>query len=447
MVYKYSLAADFIKQKILAGIYKPGEKLPSIQTLSKELSSSCDTIIKAYKQLEKEHLIYVMSKSGYYVVKSAVTAGKRTGIMDMVSASPPDRINPYIDFCHCMDKAVEIYERKLFEYSSPQGLPELVAILVKHMAGFQVFTKAWNIFITNGSQQALYILGAMPFPNNGKTVLVEQPTYPIMLEVMKFTGTPVAGIRRTEEGIDLKELEEIFKSGDIKFFYTMPRYQNPTGFSYSNTQKKEIARLAGKYGVYIVEDDYLADLELDKKTDPMYGSGDEDIMIYIRSFSKTLLPGVRLGMAILPPKLQEAFICLKRSIDLNSPVLTQGALEIYLKSNMYKFHVQKTKKYYREKMDVLRKAFRPLKDYEIKCFIPETGIYAYIELKDIEADILVKRLSKRNVIIRSTQNSYINGFDHPEGLSLCVCKATNEDIARVADCIKEELSAVSLRKR
>lgn len=232
MTYKYTIAADFIRNKIFSCIYKPGEKLPSVQMLSKELSYNSDTIVKAYKLLEAEHLIYASPKSGYYVVKSAVPVNKKNDVIDLVTACPPDSVNPYKDFYHCMEKAISLYEKKLFEYSSAQGMPELINVLVKHLANFQVFAKPQEIYITNGSQQSLYILAAIPFPNGRTKVLVEQPTYSVMLQVLKCTKTPVVGIRRTHEGIDLSELEVIFRQGDIKFFYTMPRYQNPSGFCY-----------------------------------------------------------------------------------------------------------------------------------------------------------------------------------------------------------------------
>jgi len=436
MPYKYKIAADFIRHKIYTGIYRPGEKLPSIQTLSKELSYNSDTIVKAYKLLESEHLIYVFSKSGYYVVKSEVMVNKRNAVIDMVTACPPDSINPYKDFYHCMEKAISLYKKKLFEYSSAQGMLELINVLVKHMANFQIFTKPQNIFITNGSQQALYILAAITFPNGRTKVLVEQPTYPVMLQVMKCNKTPVVGIRRTHEGIDLNELESIFKQSDIKFFYTMPRYQNPTGFCYDSSQKKEIIRLAKQYNVYIIEDDYLADLELDTKADPMYAMGDQERIIYIRSFSKALLPGLRLGMAIVPKELQDEFITYKRSIDLNSPILTQGALEIYLQSSMYKFHMQRTKKYYKERMDVLRDA---CKQNDIaKCYIPPSGIYACLDIDGVSTDFFVNRLAKHNVLLSSTTSCYIEGFPHREGLRLCVCKTDDDDIRKAIKLISHK---------
>jgi len=436
MGYKYEIVTDLIKENIYSGKYKPGEKLPSIQKLSNELTYNSDTIVKAYNQLEEEHLIYAVPKSGYYVMKNEDKIGENKSVIDMLNIYLPDKINPYKDFYHCMDKAISIYGKKLFEYSSPKGMIELINILTKHLMNFQIFTKPENIFITNGSQQALYILGAMSFPSGRSKVLVEQPTYSVMLNILENAKVPVIGIKRTHEGINLNELEAILKKGDIKFFYTMPRYQNPTGFCYDNAQKKEIVRLSEKYDVYIVEDDYLVDLELDKKSDSMYAMADKDKTIYIRSFSKTLLPGLRLGMAILPKELQQKFIDFKYSIDLNTSILTQGALEVYLKSSMYKFHVKRTKEFYKNKMDVLKKLCNKNLNDKITWYIPDTGLYAYMETKEVSSQILENNLLNNKVLVSNTNNCYIEGFKHTEGIRLCVCNASDEEIIRAVNIIE-----------
>ncbi|MDP4091563.1 MAG: PLP-dependent aminotransferase family protein [Bacillota bacterium] len=439
MRYKYETAADIIKQKIYSGVYKAGEKLPSIKRLSGELEFNPDTIVKAYKHLEEEHFIYSVPKSGYYVVKNEDKSGESRKVVDMLKASPPEEINPYKDFYHCMENAVSIYGEKLFEYSSPKGMTELINSLEKHLMNFQIFVKPENIYITNGSQQALYILAAMPFPSGKSKVLLEQPTYSLMLDIMRYAKTPAVGIERTSKGIDLNELEEIFKKGDIKFFYTMPRYQNPTGFSYDTRQKREILRLAEKYDVYIVEDDYLADLELDNKADPMYSLKSKDKVIYIRSFSKTLLPGLRLGAAILPQELHNDFNCFKYSMDLNTSIINQSALEVFLKSKMYKFHIKRTKNYYRKKMKALKNASLEYHNENITWYVPETGIYAYLETKNIKSEELVKSLLNSKVLVCSTTNCYLRGFNHAEGIRLCVCNASDEEIANAVQIIDAEV--------
>lgn len=181
-----------------------------------------------------------------------------------VSAPDPD-IFPYLDFQHCINKAIDMYRNDLFIYGTPQGLPSLIREMQRHLASYQVFANPDQIFITSGVQQALGVLTRIPFPNGRQRVLIEQPGYPLFMEYLKTYGIETEGIKRSDAGIDLNELERLFKTGQFKFFYTVPRFHNPLGVSYTRPQKKAIAQLAAKYDVYIVEDDYMADLEQDAK--------------------------------------------------------------------------------------------------------------------------------------------------------------------------------------
>lgn len=437
--YKYEYVANTIKEKIICGVYKAGSKLPSIQMLAKELSLNTDTVIRAYKWLESEHLIYAVAKSGYYVVKSTDVIEEGETIIDMLTTSPANEVNPYKDFYHCMEKAISLYEHKLFAYSPTKGMPELINILQKHMVNYQIFAKGQDIFMTSGAQQALFILASMSFPNGQNTILVEQPTYPVMLETIRVNNASVIGIHRTANGLDLAELERIFAQNTIKFFYLMPRFQNPTGFSYSNRQKKEILRLAKKYHVYIVEDDYLADLELNPRNDPFAAFDVDNIVIYVRSFSKTLLPGLRLGMAIIPKPLQEEFTKRKNAIDLNSSVFSQGALEIYLRSSMYEMHIKRTKAFYKEKMELLSKECKKELKNLARCYIPSTGIFAYIEVEHFSAESFIAKLEKNGLKAMSTNSAYIDGFAHSEGIRLCTSKADTQSIARAVQILRQTL--------
>lgn len=115
------------------------------------------------------------------------------------------------------------------------------------MQNYQIFIKPDNIIITSSSQQTLNILSIMPFPNGKSNILVEQPTYYGMVKFLELNNIPTLGINRSFKGINLDELEKLFKYGNIKFFYSIPRFHNPTANSYSKFEKQEIIKLAQKY--------------------------------------------------------------------------------------------------------------------------------------------------------------------------------------------------------
>ncbi|MGE5676858.1 MAG: PLP-dependent aminotransferase family protein, partial [Pseudomonadota bacterium] len=403
MESKYQKVIAQIKSEIASGRLKPGSRLPSIREMAEDFGCNKTTVIRAYTVLEQEHLLYSKPKSGYYVVEdrdvNALTAAN-ADIIDFSPAAPDAEALPYLEFQHSINKAIDIYRDSLFSYTDPKGLAPLRKTLQKYLQNFQVFAGSEEILITTGSQQALYILSAMPFPNGKNNVLVEQPTFTGMLGALSLHGVAALGIERTQAGINLEELERIFKNGNIKFFYTIPRFHNPTGFSYTNDQKKAIVSLARKYDVYIVEDDYLSELETDKKSDPMYAWDSSSNVVYVKSFSKTLMPGLRIASVVLPKLLVNTFASYKRVCDLNTPVLSQGALEIYLKSGMFENHVKDIKKLYQYRMGVLSKASEGLKAHGAELQIPNSGLFAYLALPEgTKAQGFVSALNTRNVYV------------------------------------------------
>ncbi len=430
------MIADELKAKIQEGVLKPGQKLPSIKSYAGKMGVNADTIMKAYQSLESEHLIYSVPRSGYYVVKSFIANKTNKHVIDLVTVSLPDSINPYKDFYHCMEQSIQIHKNLLLEYGQVQGMVELRQALVKHLMTFQIYTNKNDIFITNGAQQAIYILCVMSFLNQKKKVLVEQPTYSLMLEILKQNHIPVIGIKREKTGIDIKRLEEIFQAEEIKFFYLMPRFQNPTGYSYTREQKQKILSLAQKYDVYLVEDDYLGDLVENERGDSLYSMAEKGRVIYIRSFSKTFLPGLRLGMVILPEVLKEEFIKCKRGMDLNTPVLTQGALEIYLRSKMYRLHSAKTREYYEDKMNVVKKTCACLWSKDKKVYIPDSGIYILFEIEPRRLKALLCNLSRNKILVSEIKGCFIDEKEASmHGIRLCVCNNNDQEIIRAMQII------------
>lgn len=293
-----------IRSDIINGLHKPGQKLPSIRMQSKRLGCSINTIISVYQELECQHLIYSRPKSGYFVVaEEALVPDLQTKRIDFTSAAPDPTSIPQNDFRQCLNKAMELFETSIFAYPEPEGLLSLRQEIVKLFQQQQVFPSVHQVFIFSGAQQALHLLAGMPFPNGKTNILVEQPTYWGMLASLKTQNQTVIGIDRTPNGIDWISLERHFQSNMIKFFYTIPRFHNPLGTSYSQEEKQRLAELAKAYDVYIVEDDYLADLETNSKADPIRAYNGASHVIYLRSFSKVMLPGLRLAAAAVPDSL------------------------------------------------------------------------------------------------------------------------------------------------
>lgn len=437
-----SILADF-DLKMNMGQYRSGQKLPSVREAAKSYGCSISTIIRAYTELEQRHAIYSIPQSGYYVVKETehgVNDPLSNPRIDFASASPDISLFPYLDFQHCLNKAIDTYKYQLFTYGDTMGLKSLRQTLVSHLAGDQVFTIAERIVITSGAHQALEILSKMPFPNDRSVILVEQPSYDHFLRFLEFEGLAVTGIARTAKGINLQELEDKFKHGNIKFFYTMPRYHNPLGTTYCKEERVAIANLASKYNVYIVEDDYMADLGEVSGFEPIYAYNRSSHVVYLKSFSKIIFPGLCLGAVVLPEPLLETFCTYKKYADTSQ--LSQAALDIYIKNGMYERHKSSISNQYAYRLHALYEAVaRHAKDGDLVVPDVASGIYAQFKLKhSVNLDRLTRRLASRNIVVVPGKPFYLSNYlEREKFLRISISRVQPEQIDEGVKAIVQEL--------
>ena len=443
---KYFLILSDMENKIREGRYIPGQKLPSVRSAAESYGCSISTITRAYAELEKRHAIYSVPQSGFYVVEKPGDwrDNRDSQMINFATVLPDLDAFPYLDFQHCLNKAIDIYKYDLFTYGEPQGLKSLRHTLVSHLANDQVFTQAERILVTSGAQQALEILAKMPFPNGKKAVLVEQPTYDIYLRLLETEGIPVYGIARTAAGIDLRELEQRFRSGEFKFFYTMSRYHNPLGTTYSAEERRAIARLAGKYDVFVLEDDYMADLGVERQFDPIYAYDGGSNVIYLKSFSKVIFPGLRVGAIVLPERLLKTFHAYK--IYPDTSLLSQAALEVYIKNGMYERHKHKIGSLYESRMRALNES---VERYNVQGLaeVPDirSGIYTHFRLKPtVNIERLLKRLAGRNISVVSGKGFYLSNYlEREKFLRISISQTQPEQIEEGVKVIMEEIGKQS----
>ncbi|OJT57695.1 PLP-dependent aminotransferase family protein [Bacillus altitudinis] len=441
---KYDHLVLNIKNKIESGEYNAGMKIPSIRHLAAQYAVSKSTVIKALDTLEREHLLYSVERSGYFVVKTNQSSVKKGSTwIDFASSAPDPIVFPYVDFQHCINQAIDLYQNDLFIYGTTNGLPSLLPIISKRLTDYQVFASPEQIVMTSGIQLALSILSTIPFPNGKQTILVEQPGYHLFLQYLEKNQLPVQGIQRTEKGLDLQELERIFREEDIRFFYTMPRFQNPLGTSLSKQEKIAIAALAEAYDVYIVEDDYLADLEFDTKRDPIYSYDQAGKVIYLKSFSKIIFPGLRTGAVVLPNELIGPFSEHKRLIDIDSSMLSQAALEIYLKSGMFERHRERMQATYRARSKQLVACLKNDQGaYELGEEEPATHTHVRVD-RSIPMNQLIQQLKKASVMVQPIDRHFISTYQKEPILQLNIWHVKEEEIARGVDLLKSSLQQIT----
>jgi len=439
---KYMEIANYLLTKIENSEIKTEERMPTIRELAELFQCSKVTAVRAYAELQQRHIVFAVPQDGYYLVnnKHAEVGPK---LVNFISTTPDDTVLPYQEIEHCLNGAIHKYQHALFNYAPPQGLPSLIAAMKVYLEDYQIFAKPDNLFITAGAKQTLNILAAMPFPNNKNNILVEQPTYNGLVKFLEASKFPVYGVTRNFSGLDLAELEQHFAQNNIKLFYTVPRFHNPLGTSLNKNERKAILKLAAKYDVYIIEDDYLSDLELQNNAYSLYYEDMNDRVIYIKTFSKILLPGLRIAAAVIPEVLVKHFTEYKKWIDLSTSILSQGALEIYIKSGMIKTHRKKMRQIYAEKMKLLNELVKTAPIPHICWHIPKSGFFACGEfLRVTDIDKLIKRLKEKNILINNICENYIDTYYNDRILKLSISKVSLDDISYGIDAIGDEIKKI-----
>lgn len=436
---KYMEIANYLLKRIENKEIKMAERMPTVRELAELFRCSKVTAVRAYAELQQQHIVFAVPQDGYYLIDNKNNElGPK--LINFVSTIPDETVLPCREIEHCLNRAMDKYRHVLFNYAPPQGLPTLIAAMKEHLEDYQIFAKPDNLFITAGAKQTLHILASMPFPNNKTNILVEQPAYNGLVKFLEASKFPVYGVTRNFTGLDLAELEQHFAQNNIKLFYTVPRFHNPLGTNLTKSERKTILRLAAKYDVYIIEDDYLSDLEPQNNADSLYYEDMNDRVIYIKTFSKILLPGLRIAAAVIPRVLATCFTEYKKWIDLNTSVLSQGSLEIYIKSGMIKTHRKKMRQIYAEKMTLLNELVMTSPLPHIRWHIPKSGFFACGEFsRVIDIDDLIQRLKEKNIIINNICENYINTYYNERILKLSISKVSLDEIRYGIAVIRDEV--------
>ncbi|MGL5641615.1 MAG: PLP-dependent aminotransferase family protein [Paraclostridium sp.] len=382
---KYLQIYNHIKLMIIEDNIKANKKLPPIRTIAKELDVNNTTIVKAYELLEKEGYVYKNVGSGTFVsdAKSNINKDRKIsmdGIIRFDNGNPAIDMFPIDDFKQSINIALEQEGYSIFEYDDGLGFIKLREMLVQYLKALNIDTEKDNIQIISGAQQGIDIV-CKGIINYSDLVFVEEPTYSGALEVFKNRGAKIISVPMLEDGIDIGILKLKLEKLRPKIFYTMPNYQNPTGISYSPYKKKKLIELAEKYDFYILEDDFMSDLKFDSDEHyPLRSYDDKGRVIYIKSFSKILMPGLRIGLVEMPREILKKILWAKYSSDISTSGIIQRSMYHYMKNFDWNDYIKKIETAYAEKFKLASKCIYEKLCGKLKVKLPSGGINFFLEL-------------------------------------------------------------------
>lgn len=397
----------YIHEAIRNGQLVNGSKLPSCRELAMQLSVNKITVNNAYRELEAAHKVYSIPRGGFYLVDQMSFRPHDSSKMDLRQVKPEKRLIPYREFSHAMNKAINLFKYDLFDYELGEGGFDLRKTLVQIFKKDGVYTRLEDVIITNGAQQGIHLIFQHLFSDRGKILLVETPTYGMALRMAEHMGIKMFTIERKIDGFDFKALEWIFSHANISAFYVIPRHHNPTGYTLTEKDKKKLCKLAAQYKVQLIEDDYLADLGAKKGYMPLHYYDIDQRVFYIRSFSKTFMPGMRLGAIVLPTQQAADVVRIKQINDISTAKLAQSALNIFIETGMYEKHIRKVRKSYEAKLRKARDIINSLGLSYIKAHVPEHGIFIWLEfLTTKPLKPFINALEKDNIFVENAIQFY-----------------------------------------
>jgi 2-aminoadipate transaminase len=216
------------------------------------------------------------------------------------------------------------------------------------------WTSPDNVFITNGSQEGLALL-TESLLDPGDTVMVESPSYPDAFGVFRKEGLHLAGVDLLPDGPDVSAMERLLAEGKVKVFYTIPTFQNPTGFTTCHEKKIQILDLARKHDFLVIEDEPYRDISFDAPPQGSYmaAAGEDDRVLYMGSFSKTIAPGLRCGWVVAPQSLVEVLLKLRTAGTLCLPDIVQQAVYEFVSESDFGEHLKFIRDAYRKNRDAM----------------------------------------------------------------------------------------------
>ncbi|OWR33024.1 GntR family transcriptional regulator [Saccharibacillus sp. O23] len=378
------LAAE-LRASIARGDWIQGEKLPSVRRMSEKTGLHRLTVFKAYGMLKEDGWVESREKSGYYVImprpneeriasrRETIDAHRHDPDPDApanLAAVEDEALSPLpalLGELHSVDCAYQFsqalidplllpntylaeqakqvfdrYPRVLGTYAPLRGDEELLEALRRYLSeACGVDIAESEVLVTGGAQEAIH-LACEALVRPGDAVLIEQPSYSVAIEMFRHRNARLLPVGIRPDGYRMDEVEALMRRYRPVLFYMNPTFHNPTGWCVPPEQRKQLADLAETYGCILVEDDAFRDIYFGSPPPaPVYGYDTSGHTIYVRSFSKYVFPGLRIGCLAAPPPLMRRLLAAKARSGGGTPLLNQKVFAHHFQSERSRSHLHK----------------------------------------------------------------------------------------------------------
>jgi 2-aminoadipate transaminase len=392
----------------------------------------------------------LLSSRTKFMTASEIRELLRWATADVISfggGMPDPSTFPVEDIAKIVSYVLEAYPHRALQYGSTEGVAELRQEIAKFSESYAgIKARPENIIVTVGSQEALELLGRV-FIDPGDVVITENPTYMAALQAWRVYQPKLVGVPMDEHGMVVETLEEAVRKlraegARIKFVYTIPTAQNPSGLTMTQDRRKYLLEVAERYDLLVVEDDpYSYFLFEPIQVSPIKALDKSDRVIYLSTASKIFAPGFRLGWVIAGEEVVRWFSLAKQALNLNTSNFVQYIFLEGLRRNVVLKNLPHVRELYKRKRDAMLAALETYMPPGVSWTRPSGGMFIWATVPPhIDTRELLKVAASQYKVAfipghgffvdQSVRNAMRLNFTYP------TFEQINEGIRRLAMAIK-----------
>jgi 2-aminoadipate transaminase len=299
---------------------------------------------------------------------------------------------------------------------------------VQHLAARGVNTTASEILVFSGSQGVLDGIGKV-LVSPGDVIAVEAPTYLGALQAFNPYEPRYIQIETDDEGLVPESLDSVLAAQPVKFVYLVPTFQNPTGRTLTLSRRRQVAEILQRHNALLYEDDPYSDLRYAGERVPPIKSLAPDNVIYVTTLSKTFAPGLRVGLCVAPPVIQDWLVIARQGVDLHTNTLAQALAAEYIAGGYLERQLPHIIELYRPRQQAMLEALERHMPEDFRFTRPEGGMFVWVEAaKGMDMEQLYHRCVERGVAFVPGKFFFVN---HEDGLATFRMNFTAADPATI----------------
>ena len=364
-------------------------------------------------------------------------SGSVPGLISLAAGYPAPDVFPWDDLQSITAQILARHDGNTLQYGATRGYRPLIEHLLAHtLSARGISARFEDVIITSGSQQGLDLVGRVLI-DPGDRVIVELPTYSGAIAAFHNLQAALVGVPQDAEGIEIAAVERVAadlkKEGrPAKFIYVTPNFQNPAGLLMSARRRRELLEAARRHDLVILEDDpygsiYFEDVATFDDTRPIKADDGEDRVIYLGSFSKILVPGLRVAWMVAPTAIAQKVELCKQAADISSGVFDQRIVHGALAGGVIDRIAPGLRSHYQAKRTVMERALETNLVGKVKWTSPRGGFFLWIEVPGADDRELFDRAIKEKVSFVPGSAFFVDGGGH-EFARLAFSGITHEQI-------------------